>query len=300
MKEIKIAKLNEEIENNASKFISDSDFKYEEQIDITAECISARRQTKPLVFVAGPRGSAKKITARKIRNALEKNGVKAFLITLDNYLLADADEDAYDFENPTRINIEAFNEDMRKIIDGKPIYVSAYSNQTSGYTLGGEIDFHKGDILIVEGLQTLNPEITDGYDDYASYVYASVRTRIVSGNLARLHPSKIRLLRRIVRATYNGKPIESILDVADETQIREDRYIMPYKYRANYEIDSFIGYEASAYKALILPKLLELEKTYPLNKKFGDLMKLLDEVSPLDTNLVPENSMIHEFMDGIK
>ena len=300
MREIKLTRINDSILSDIDKFIRESDLRYEEQIEITADSIAYRKDECPLVFVAGPRGSGKKISARKIRYELEKQGIRTFLITLDNYLMNNNPNEISDFENPLRINKQAFDADMSKIVEGKPIYVTSYSKEQSGYTIGGEVDFKKGDVLIVEGLQALNPEVTDSWDDYARYVYTSIRTRVVSEQGTRLHPSKLRLLRRLVRAMYNGKPIEKILDAFDETQLREDRYVMPYKYRANYEIDTFIGYEASAYKPLILPKLEELSKTYDLREKFGDLMHFLGDVETMPIEAVPENSMIHEFMEGIK
>ena len=300
MKEIKLTKLNSEIADNLDEFIKDSDIKYQEQIEITAESIAYHKNECPLVFVAGPRGSGKKISARKIRTELEKQGVRTFLITLDNYLMNDNPNEISDFENPFRINKETFNADMGKIVEGKPIYVTSYSKQQSGYTIGGEVDFHKGDVLIVEGLQALNPEVTDAWDDYARYVYTSIRTRVVNEKGTRLHPSKIRLLRRLVRAMYNNKPIEKILDAFDETQLREDRFVMPYKYRANYEIDTFIGYEASVYKPMILPKLEALNAENLLEHKFEDLLLFLTDIESMPLSAVPENSMIHEFMEGIK
>lgn len=300
MKEIKLTKINSSTRNNLDGFIRESDLNYQEQIEITAESIAYRKDECPLVFVAGPRGSGKKISARKIRYELEKQCIRTFLITLDNYLVQREASEISDFENPTRINKQAFDADMQKIVDGKPIYVTSYSKEQSGYTIGGEVDFKKGDILIVEGLQALNPDVTETWDDYSRYVYTSIRTRVISESETRLHPSKLRLLRRLVRAMYKDKPIEKILDAYDETQLREDRFVMPYKFRANYEIDTFIGYEASAYKPLILPKLKELSATYDLNEKFGDLMNFLNDVSEMPIEKVPENSMIHEFMEGIK
>ena len=301
MKEIRVSKINESIENRLTDFLYESDLRYNEQIEIIAERVAANREKRPIVLLAGPRGSGKKISARKIRKELEKLGVRAFLISLDNYHLSEEESGVWEYEHPIRIDRKAFTEDMLKIVEGKPIYVTSYDKQSEGYTVGGEIDFRKGDVLIVEGLQALNPDVTDDCDNYASLVYASVRTRIVGNSGQRLHPSKIRLLRRLVRdGLYHGEEISEILDACEETQRREDRFVMPYKYRANYEIDTFIGYELSVYKPLILKKLSELESTYPLSEKIGDLMRLLREIEEIDISKLPEKSMIHDFMDGVK
>ena len=301
MKEIKISKINESIENRALDYIYEQDSRFYEQLEITAERIAYHKDKKPIVLLAGPRGSGKKLSARIIRKELEKMGIRTFLITIDNYMLSEEQAGVSEFEHPIRIDKKALTEDMLKIIAAKPIYVTSYSKETEDYTMGGEIDFHKGDVLIVEGLQAINPDVTDAFDEYANLVYASVRTRVVSGGGLRLHPSKIRLLRRLVRdGLYRGQALSEILDLSEETQRREDRFVMPYKYRVNYEIDTFLGYEASAYKSLILPKLYELKATYPVEEKIGDLIKFLEDVKEIDVSTVPENSLIHEFMDVVK
>lgn len=302
MKELKIEKINYELEHNAAQFIEQSDKAYNEQIEIIASSLASHVYEKPIVLLAGPSGSGKTTSAFKIEEELEKLGVKTHTVSMDDYFLPISREDieqGIDFESPARIDMDLFNEHMQLLSNGKAVEIPDFNFKTQKRRKGKILDFKEGDIVVVEGIHALNPDITGECDDFANYIYTSVRTRIVNDKGIRLHPSKIRLLRRLIRdLMFRGRTIEETLDMFESVARGEDRYIMSYKYRSTYEIDTFIGYEANVYSNLLLSQFKAISKTYRDYDNFKDAEKFMSALNPVYASEVPKTSLIREFIGG--
>ena len=67
-------------------------------------------------------------------------------------------------------------------------------------------------------------------------------------NVAAEYRDRVRMLRdKLTR----GREISGTLNMLDSVKAGEDKHIMPYKYRANFEFDTFLKYELNVYKALL-------------------------------------------------
>ncbi len=127
-----------------------------------------------------------------------------------------------------------------------------------------------------------------------------MRTRVrCEGTI--LHPSKIRLMRRVIRDNLfrDRKPLDTVL-LYDSVERGEEAYIMPYKSRADYDVDSFLDYELSVMK-MLLPKISAEDKE-TLSKEeavIHDLHNILTHLTPVDPALVPKESLLREFIGGI-
>ena len=138
--------------------------------------------------------------------------------------------------------------------------------------------------------------MTGDTDDFTTCVYVSVRTRISNGDKL-LHPSKIRLMRRLIRdKLYRGRSITETFEFFKSVERGENLYIMPYKERADFDIDTFIEYEALVYRDILLPELISASPHYAEYGDYEDIEYFLKLLSPVDRNYVPENSLITEFI----
>ena len=128
-------------------------------------------------------------------------------------------------------------------------------------------------------------------------IYISVRSRVKCGDLI-LHPSKVRLLRRMIRdEIYRSRPFEKTIKFYHSVELGEERYIMPYKYRSTYDIDTFIDYELNVLKA-VLPK--DISFSFEAREVISDLLYVLAHTDAADPSLIPESSLIREFIGGSK
>ena len=71
---------------------------------------------------------------------------------------------------------------------------------------------------------------------------------------------------------------------------------MPHKHRADFDIDTFIEYEASVYRDILLPDLEKTSQTYKNYSDYADIEMFLKLLSPVDKKYVPEDALIREFI----
>lgn len=283
--------------------ISEGERSYADSLRAAAKKIYGSRGERPIVLVSGPSGSGKTTSAARIAKLLQGMGCKAHTISMDNYFLpmhmneqARDKEGKIDFESPMRLDIELFKDHLSRLFRCEeidiPMFDFARQERLPGMTLKRGSD----DIIILEGIHALNPLLTGGCDDFTVCVYVSVRTRIESGGEL-LHPSKIRLMRRLMRdKLYRGRTLSETFELFQSVERGEDLYIMPYKHRADFDIDTFIEYEAPVYRDLLLPELEQASKEYSGYAAYADIEKFLRLLKPMDKKFVPEQSLIREFI----
>ncbi|MGN1421846.1 MAG: adenylyl-sulfate kinase [Oscillospiraceae bacterium] len=299
---IDVSELNA-LSGRPEELIYDGERFYREQIEKAALSIYEQRVERPVVLISGPSGSGKTTTAARIQHILKEKGAATHTVSMDNYYLpmhenlAAMDENGnIDFESPMRLDIPLFRSQLEQLLDGGEINVPLFDFAAQQRREGMNLRCEKGDIVIIEGIHALNPLLTGDTDDSTSCVYVSVRTRICSRG-EQLHPSKIRLMRRLMRdKLYRGRSLEETFEFFRSVERGEGLYIMPYKHRADYEIDTFIMYEPMVYRDILLPELERSSREYTAYSDYADIEKFLRMLEPLDKRLVPDNSLIREFI----
>lgn len=291
--------------NNAAKapegFISEGERIYFSRLEQAAKKIYEQRAAKPIVLISGPSGSGKTTSAMRVAAALRQKGCGAHVISMDNYFLPlkkdiELHGEDIDFESPDRLDSELFSEHLAKLQRGEEIEVPGFDFALQDRVPGMKLKRGTGDLVILEGIHALNPIVTGDSDDYTHRIYVSVRTRIQSGKEL-LHPSKIRLMRRLMRdKLYRGRELSETFEFFKSVERGEDLYIMPHKCRADFDIDTFINYEASVYRDILIPELEKTSQTYKSYSDFADIEKFLKLLTPVDKKHVPENALIREFI----
>lgn len=291
--------------NNAAKapesFIAEGERLYSEQLEKAAEKIYEQRAEKPIVLISGPSGSGKTTSAMRVAAALRQNGCGAHVISMDNYFLPlkkdiELHGEDIDYESPQRLDSELFSEHLEMLQRGEEIDIPGFDFALQDRVPGMKLKRGKGDLVILEGIHALNPLVTGHSDDYTHRIYVSVRTRIQNGGEL-LHPSMIRLMRRLMRdKLYRGRGLSETFEFFKSVERGEDLYIMPHKHRADFDIDTFIEYEASVYRDILISELEKTSQTYKSYSDFADIEKFLKLLSPVDKKYVPENALIREFI----
>ncbi len=276
---------------------------YFDQIKKAADVIAANADARPVVLLAGPSGSGKTTTALLIERELERRGLGTHTLQMDHYFspltpeeLELLKENKLDLEKPTRVDIPFFREQLGQILRGEPVNLPRYDFKTSKRVFEGHIlQRNPGEIVIMEGIHALNPEVS-GYTDQTTRVYVSVRTRVTTHDGEILHPSKIRLARRILRdQTGRGRSIHDTVGMKAKVDEGETKYIMPYKPNAHIDIDTFYSSELGIYRPYLLEELKAILDTYP---ELADLAHTMEELPDISSDLVPTDSLLREFIGG--
>ncbi len=297
-----IATLNEKIRTDLPDFVMKSDREYQEKIERIAEDVLAHRHERPIILISGPSGSGKTTSALILEKYLDEHDCETHTLSLDNYFKPILGEDKklledgkIDLESPERVDSVFLNEQLQRIVDCEPVRLPRFDFRQND-RLFREEDFIRkdGELVILEGVHSLNPSVITIPDNECSKIYVSVRTRVSDGNIV-LHPSYIRLMRRLIRdSQHRGRSFEHTISMFGSVEDGAEKYIMPFKYRATHNIDTFISYEINAYKMFLSDGLRELKE----NETAKTLLRILDRAEPVPEQAIPKSSLIREFIGG--
>lgn len=293
--------INSKAEQGKEKFIEESENLYQERLKKVAEKICCEEKERPLILISGPSGSGKTTTAIKLFQAISAMGHKVCYISMDRYFKNFSEEqkilkqqNKIDLESPDRVDSEYLNKDLDILLNGGKIELPAYDFATNTRRTSGKILDRQGGFVILEGIHALNPDILGDTDDSSTRIYVSVRSRLIDSDGDKLHPCKIRLMRRMMRdKLYRGRQVEETVRLFPSVQRGENRYILPNKYRSDEDIDTFIPYEACIYRDVLFSELKEIAPKYA---DIRDIVQGLDEIVPISPSLVPGDALLREFI----
>ena len=297
---IEISRINENIKKNPLGFMKSIDGEYIYKLEEIASVIAENCEKKSIILLSGPSGSGKTTTALILAQLLHNHGCKTHTLSMDNYFRTlDEDEKELaavgkmDLESPLRIDSELLCNHLNAISECKEIELPKYNFKTSTSEKSGKL-FKKEhhELVILEGIHALNPDVISIPDSKIYKIYVSVRTRVVDDNII-LHPSKIRLMRRMIRdSKFRKRSLRETMNMYNSVEVGENKYIMPYKHRSDYDIDTFIAYELNAYRSELIENLREMTDIPELR----ETLTILEHSEPLDNSLIPPQSLICEFL----
>ncbi len=297
---IEVKRINEGIKDHPSEFINTVNEDYLYRLRKIADEILAHKDEKPVILLSGPSGSGKTTTALMIEKLLDDAGSETHTLSMDNYFCPLTEEEKQlacegkmDLESPERVDKKLLNEQIEAISRCEQIEIPKYNFKNSTREASGRPFLRRqGELVIFEGIHALNPDVITVPDSKIWKIYVSVRTRITCGDIL-LHPSKVRLLRRMVRdSKFRKRSLTETMNMFRSVEDGENKYIMPYKYRSDYDIDTFMSYEMSAYRDFFMKRIDEIKDIPELQ----DTITVLEKLEPLDSKLIPPESLICEFI----
>ncbi len=164
-----------------------------------------------MVLISGPSSSGKTTSAKRLGIQLGVLGLQPVLISLDDYFVdrektpKDADGD-YDYEALEAIDLELFNDHLRRLMRGESVDIPRYNFITGRRTQhNNPLTLDERSILIVEGIHGLNPRLTPSVPEAQKFrIYISCFTSVAMDNLSRIATTDNRLLRRLTRDYTNS------------------------------------------------------------------------------------------------
>lgn len=304
MRQIELSDLNARIENGADTFIAETEAAFENRLEELAEKIISTAKERPITLIAGPSGSGKTTTARKLEHILDTAGYETHTLSMDDYY-ADGtrNQDIVDqfgmpdYESPLRLDMDLLNTQLGKLARCEEVELPRFDFAAQRQLKSGvRLRRKENELIIMEGIHALNPQVTGGAQESANRVYLSVRTRITLGG-ERLHPSMIRFARRLLRdARTRGRTPRETFEMLSSISRGENLYIMPYKHLADFELDTFMDYELAVYRPMILETVRQLAATACGDSGLRLLLSVLEEIRPMDAAAVPARSLVREFL----
>jgi len=232
-------------------------------------------------------------------------GISPFPIEMDNFFVdrdkTPLDENGeYDFESLQAVNIERLNDDLRQLIAGRKVRLPHYDFKQGIQVEGDEVQISSNQIIILEGIHGLNPELVPRISPETTFrVYTSALTQLNLDRYNRVSTTDTRLIRRIVRdAAYRGYSATETIARWESVRRGEKRYIFPFQENADIQFNSALAYESSALGPLAEPLLRQVPHGTAEYIEAKRLLVFIKWFLPLDTALIPDNSILREFIGG--
>ena len=261
-----VGDLNDAVDKGfATDIINVNEALQEKKIARIADQIAARHDVK-LVLLAGPSSSGKTTTCKRLSIQLLTCGLKPLQISLDDYFI-DRDKtplDAngeYDYESIHALNIALINEQFNALFKGEEIELPRYNFQAGKSEKSGKrLKLGPNDIVVVEGIHALNPELTAQIPEQQKFrVYVSALTTILLDEHNYIPTTDNRLLRRIIRDyKYRGVSAQESIHRWPSVRAGEERWIFPYQENADAMFNSAMLYELAVIKQQAEPLLEQL------------------------------------------
>ena len=294
------------LSGRSTKLISIAEALHEKRLADIADVILAERRALRMLAISGPSSSGKTTTTQRLATQLEVNGLKPVALSLDNYFLdrdrtpVDADG-RYDFESPDALDLPLLTHHIAELVDGRPIEVPTFDFVTgSRAPATTRLQVGPSEILLIEGIHALNPRLMAGVKRNAVFkVYVSALGGLNIDLMNRVPTTEIRLLRRIVR-DHRDRGISPELTIGQWDSVRRGEYAHVFLFQEDADVmfNSSMLYELNALRPFAEAALATIPGGSPAVDTRDRLLNLLTFFEPLDTERVPFNSILREFIGG--
>ncbi|MBK9925819.1 MAG: TGS domain-containing protein [Anaerolineales bacterium] len=301
-----VGSLNEAIESgHADEIVLVSEAFHEQNLSDIARTVAERLDKSHLILIAGPSSSGKTTSSRRLTIQLLALGISPFPLELDNYFI-DRDktplgEDGKpDFETIEALNLPLLAEHLQSLIRGEEVQLPRYNFKLGKSEAGHVIQLKHGQPIILEGIHGMDPRlIPESLSGEAFRIYVSALTQLNLDRHNRVSTTDTRLIRRIVRdARERGYSAAQTIRQWESVRRGEKRHIFPFQENADVMFNSALAYEMAALKPFAEPLLRQVQHGTREYIEAKRLLAFLEWFLPLDIDLVPDNSLLREFLGG--
>ncbi len=302
-----ISNLNDfTLTGRSGEIIKISEALHEKKVAEIANLVTQQREKIKVVLISGPSSSGKTTFSKRLGIQLSVNGIHPFQISLDNYFVdrgfTPKDELGNpDFEALEAIDIEYFNRQLLDLFNGEEVMLPKFNFSTGmRYFDNEKLKLRKDDILIIEGIHGMNPNLTPHIDPKNTFrIFLSALTQISYDEHNHVSTTDNRLIRRIIRdSKYRGYPARDTIKRWSSVRRGEERNIFPYQENADVMFNSATVYELGVLKKYAEPLLQAVPENQPEYLEATRLIKFLSYFKLIDDAEIPPTSVLREFLGG--
>ncbi|HQN80864.1 MAG: nucleoside kinase [Kiritimatiellae bacterium] len=301
-----VGRLNEIIAaNEIHDFIKVAEALHEKKIAAIADQIASNDAIK-WILIAGPSSSGKTTFAKRLAIQLRVNGLRPVTLGTDDYFVdrehtPRTPSGDYDFEHLEAVDVPVLNRDLADLDAGREIQLPTFDFHTGSRIHNGKtLQLAEDQVVILEGIHSLNPALTPGLPDARKFlIYISALTQLNLDNNNRIPTTDNRLIRRLVRDhRYRGHSATRTLEMWPNVGRGERTWIFPFQEEADAVFNSALDYELAILSVLARPLLSEIKPNQVIYAEARRMMEFLSHFLPLSADLPPPVSIIREFVGG--
>ena len=294
-------------EERLRNFIRVNEALHESAIDEIARKI--HEQNKHIVLVAGPSSSGKTTFSGRLAVHLQMYGHPSRRISMDDFFVNREDlplqlDGTRDFETIDALDIKLLSETLIALLNGEEVFMPGFDFESGSKDyLTPPTSLAPGEIIIVEGIHGLNPQVSEKLPADEIYrVFASALTCLNLDDHNRIRTTDVRLLRRIVRDyQFRGYSPEQTLSLWPSVRKGEEKYIFPYQENTDSMFNTALHYELPILKYFAYDMLKAIpsdSQNYLLARRLIKTLNYLPDIHPELLNEIPPLSLLREFIGG--
>ena len=304
-----VADLNRAVvDGNTSMLINVAEALHDAKFAHIADEIATRYKqgNARIVLIAGPSSSGKTTSSRRLAIQLMINRIIPKVISLDNYFVdreaTPVDENGeYDYESLYALDLELFNNDLRRLIAGEEVEMPTYNFATGRRVFKGDkMRLGPNNVLLIEGIHGLNPELTAQIPEEQKFrLYVSALTTLTIDDHNWVPTTDNRLLRRIIR-DHKYRGTDALKTIARWPSVRrgEEKWIFPFQENADATFNSSLLFELGVMKDYAVPLLRKVPRNTPEFAEAVRLLTFLGYFLPISESQIPSTSLLREFLGG--
>lgn len=292
------------ISGKIKEFIELNEIKQNEDLQNIVEEIKGNLNNIKLVSIAGPSSSGKTTTSKKLALYLKNKGINPFVISVDDYFknrieTPKNEKGEYEYDILEAIDTKLFNDHLTKLLNGEKVALPTYNFITGEKEFKKEpVSLQKGDLIIIEGLHTLNEELTPSLPRKNKYkIYISPFTPLRLDRHNHISTVDLRLIRRLVRDyRTRGYSAEATLKNWQTVRIAEEKYIFPYQKEADKVLNTALIYELGILKTYAIPILHSVSIQSEYYKEALRIINFLKYFFDIPVDTLPNTALLREFV----
>lgn len=301
-----VAKINHFIkEYKATAFVNMCEARHNRQLVQIGDDIENNIDQIKLICIAGPSSSGKTTFANRLRIELLSRGIKTIRISIDDYYKLRKDlpveaDGSVDLETINALDIKRFDRDLLSLIQGRTVTIPHFNFKDGIIEDGPTYTLEKDEPIIIEGIHALNPLLTTSISKSQKFqIYIAPQSQLYLDNQNPMSLTDLRLLRRIVRDfKFRNSSPEDTISMWPSVRAGEFKWIYDTQENADYVFNSFLPYELCIMKKFAVPLLQNISKDSVFFPDGERLLRMLKYFVDIDNSLVPNNSLMREFIGG--
>ena len=301
-----IDRINAEARNNPEDLIITVEKLFHNDIQLITDRILSIPVRHHIIFLSGPSSSGKTTTGKKLEEAFQKKGCHTIMVSMDDFYLGKEfirklPDGKYDFESLDALDIPRMKKCVQLMATTGECEIPVYdfpNSRRSGKTR--RLELRDDSVVIIEGIHALNPIFDDAIPrQYVSKVYVAVKQGVKSNEDYVLTNRDVRLVRRIVRDnSFRGTSPQKLIEMWSDVVDGEQKNIRPYRYNSDFTLNTIHIYEPCILRNYALDLLEKVDPASEAGMTANRLSASLRRFESIDSALVPENSLMREFIGG--
>lgn len=299
-----VEELNELLKTDPKTVVTAAEDELEKSVEQTADAIRKAGKGRQIVLLSGPSASGKTTFAAKICGVLARFGREAKRVSIDDFYkglseIPRNEDGTYDMESISGLDVELVQKCLTELLETGfsrfPIFDFEAQERSDRWN---DMTLSEDGILVIEGIYALCPVLSETLPG-ENLFRLSVRpeTNYDLGGEPFMPPQTIRLMRRMIRdEKFRNWPAEKTLAQWASVREGEHIYVNPYRDTSGLFVDTSMDFEPALYGRILYPMLKNIEEKSPYFSVAEELLEKLSVFEPLSAEILPENSILHEFI----